>query len=108
VKATPNISLAVPTSTPTKPELEGSSAEDARRGALEEEGSHKRKNMEAPGTKKPDSNSTQTLNETLKNLDDLIEDALHASYMMLPFYKRWWYKYKNWRLIRRYRHVTNL
>jgi hypothetical protein len=35
--------------------------------------------MEAPGTKKPDSNSTQTLNETLKNLDDLIEDALHAS-----------------------------
>jgi hypothetical protein len=126
VKATPNISLAVPTSTPTKPELEGSSAGDARRGALEEEENHRRKSMEAPGTKKPENNLTQTLSEAMKDLNDtlimdptegkriihaldsLIENTLRRNEMNMPFYKRWYLWYRHWKLQRKYRNVQKL
>jgi hypothetical protein len=123
VRATPSISSAVPTSTPTRPGLGESSAGDARRGAHEEEGSHRRRNMAAPGTKKPDRSLIQTLSKfeedfrdlqniinmspeerdrTVKKLDCLIEEALRKNERMMPFYKRWYMWYKHWKLQYKY------
>ena len=87
--------------------------------------------MEAPGTKKPESNWTQTWNdmcneaiddlmdgmsmdphrpwnEIIKDLDDLIEETLRRNEMKLPFYKRWYLWYKHWKLQRKYRNVYKI
>ena len=89
--------------------------------------------MEAPGTKKPEKNSTQIWNRTLdeamndlsdiiiledtsgdisrladdviKELDELIEDTLRRNEMNMPFYKRWYLWYRHWKLQRKYRNV---